>query len=171
MGTMPKPPSRKRTAQHNEPTFGVPRCTAQAPQRDLKPQMQFRVDQTAIRRPLAGCWPRARLCQWSPGNRTHNGNPTRSFGNLIETRTRSSIFHWPPISNHDAAGTSICWSHAGCPRHTWSMLDASQMHPGSILVAYWSHPEHPGRILGASWAQAWDIHDKADKLWSVHRPA
>ena len=45
--------SRKRTAQGNEATFWVPRCTAHAPQRDLKRKMQFRVDETAIRRPSA----------------------------------------------------------------------------------------------------------------------
>ena len=85
MGTMPKPPSRKRTAQHNEPTFGVPRCTAQAPQRDLKPQMQFRVDETAARRGGAGHAPRTRLCQWGPGNSRDNGNPTLRFGDTKST--------------------------------------------------------------------------------------
>ena len=84
--------SRKRTAQGNEATFWVPRCTAQAPQRDLKRKMQFRVDETAIRRLAAGRPPRRRLVRMGPGNRRLNGNPTRSFGNMIETRTRSSTF-------------------------------------------------------------------------------
>ena len=53
-GHMPDRSCKKRTTQHNELTFRMPRCAAQGPQLDLKCKMRFRVDETAIRRPSAG---------------------------------------------------------------------------------------------------------------------
>ncbi len=52
-GHMPDRSCKKRTTQHNELTFRMPRCAAQGPQLDLKCKMRFRVDETAIRRQSA----------------------------------------------------------------------------------------------------------------------
>ena len=90
-GRAPNRPCENCTTQHNELTFRMLRCATQGPQLDLKCKMRFRVDETAIRRHSAA------VCRitWGPlepGSRDRdNGNPTRSFGNLIETRTRSSF--------------------------------------------------------------------------------
>ena len=152
-GRMPDRPCENCTTQHNELTFRMPRCATQGPQLDLKCKMRFRVDETAIRRRL----PTGRVPPAGPGGRDrHNGNPTRSFGNLIETRTRSSNYH------------SVSWAHPGHPGHMlghpgppWAHPGGTLGHPGRILGVPWAHAGrilgtlgHPGRTLGASWAHA-----------------
>ena len=69
-GHMPDRSCKKRTTQHNEPTFRMPRCAAQGPQLDLKCKMRFRVDETAIRRPSAGAWPGEAECPPGPAEGT-----------------------------------------------------------------------------------------------------
>ena len=39
---------QNRTAQHNERTLRIPRCTAQQRQHDFRPKNEFRVDKEGV---------------------------------------------------------------------------------------------------------------------------